>query len=284
MADVRAFAPAKINLTLHVTGRRSDGYHMLDSLVVFADIGDEITATPAKDLSLSVTGPCAAGVPQDSSNLVLRAAELLRAGAPLGATLTLNKFLPAASGIGGGSSDAAASLRALAELWGLPVPGRTEVLPLGADLPVCMQPAPQRMSGIGDVLSDLLQVPPLHIVLINPRIHVPTPQVFKALAQPDNPAMAAQLPAWAGAAEFVSWLAQQRNDLEAPAIATAAPIAACLAALRAHSECQLARMSGSGATCFGIYPSAQAAEEAAQTHRAQHPGWWVAAGTTGGSV
>ncbi len=260
-------APAKINLALHVTGQRSDGYHLLDSLVAFADIADKVTVAAADRPSFAVTGPMADGVPVDASNLVLRAAEWFAPGVPV--AITLDKHLPAAAGIGGGSSDAAATLRALARLTGRAVPAGVAVL--GADVPVCMDPLAQRMEGVGEVLTRLAPLPPAHLVLVNPRVHTPTPAVFKALAQKHNSPLP-PIPAFADAQALIGWLRGTRNDLQAPAIAGAPVIAAVLAAL----ECApLARMSGSGATCFALFDSAPPAAALAARLRRADPDWWV---------
>ncbi len=270
---VEAFAPAKINLTLHVTGQRRDGYHLIDSLVVFAGVGDVLRLAPSDRLSLSVTGPMAAGVPAGESNLVLRAARAM--GAP-DVRIVLEKHLPAAAGIGGGSSDAAAAMRALARMTGRPVPADRGAA-LGADVPVCLAGRPARMTGIGETLAPLPNLPELHAVLANPRVAVPTGAVFEGLARKDNAPMPPDLSAFADAAAFAGWLAAQRNDLERPACAAAPVIAEVLARLAATDGCLLARMSGSGATCFGLYSTASAAGNAAAALRAAHPGWWVAA-------
>ena len=276
-ADATAFAPAKINLTLHVTGQRDDGYHLLDSLVVFADIGDQIHVSQAADLALDVSGPMAQGVPTDRSNLVLKAAALLPAGQ--GAHIHLHKTLPPASGIGGGSSDAAAALRALSSLWRVPMPGISEALALGADLPVCLQPGPQRMRGIGETISRVPNLPPCDIVLVNPRREVSTPAIFKSLKRRDNPAMPEVLPNWADAADLANWLAGQRNDMQAAAIALEPSIADVLHSLT-PTGCLMARMSGSGATCFGLFPpDGQSAARAAKRISQAHPGWWVEHGS-----
>jgi 4-diphosphocytidyl-2-C-methyl-D-erythritol kinase len=268
---VTAFAPAKVNLALHVTGRRDDGYHLLDSLVVFAAIGDQISASQSDTLSMTVSGPNADGVPTDASNLMMKAARLLD---PVrAAALHLDKALPAASGIGGGSSDAAATLRALAKLWGVTEPAPQATLPLGADLPVCMAAAPTRMQGIGDVLTPVADLPPLHLVLVNPRMGVSTPDVFKRLKLRDNPGLD-PIPE----SGFLDWLTAQRNDLEAPAIEALPQIADGLSALRTTKGCLLARMSGSGATCFGLYETSAEAQVAATAFTAMHPHWWVGAG------
>lgn len=264
-------APAKINLTLHVTGQRADGYHLLDSLVVFAELGDRLRFDPAERMSLRVTGRFAEGVPGDARNLVWRAAEL--AGVCL--RIGLEKILPHGAGIGGGSSDAAAVLRACG--------GSDRAVELGADVPVCLSEAPQRMRGIGDALSRVPGVPALPLVLVNPAVQVPTPAVFRALARKENAAMGA-LPCWPSRAAFLDWLAAQRNDLEAPATEVAPAIHDALRALGGTAGCRLARMSGSGATCFGIYDSNDAARAAAARIAEAHPEWWVQATRSIGSA
>lgn len=260
-------ARAKINLTLHVTGQREDGYHLLDSLVCFADIGDGLRVEPDSELSLRVEGPFAEGVPTDERNLVLKAARLFET--EQGARLVLTKNLPHAAGIGGGSADAAATLLALAEIWDKPVPNN--LLSLGADVPVCLSPMALRMRGIGEDLSPIPPLPPLWAVLVNPRVEVETPRVFTALEHKENASME-RLPDCADAAEFADWCRMQRNDLQAPAIAIAPRIQAVLEAL---SDSLLARMSGSGATCFGLCDSEAQASTLAVEIAQNHPDWWV---------
>lgn len=274
MATDHGFAPAKINLTLHVTGRRSDGYHLLDSLVAFADVGDRVRAAPQAGLSLTLTGPESAGLAADDDNLVLRAARLLGI---LDARLTLDKVLPVASGIGGGSADAAATLRVLARQTGRDLPSAAATLALGADVPVCLHPQPTRMRGIGEHLTPVPGLPGLAVVLVNPRIAVPTPEVFRHLAERENPPMPETLPVWHDADDLIAFLATCRNDLQAPAIRIAPVISAVLALLAAQQDCRLARMSGSGATCFGLFDRPDTARAAAASVLAAHPGWWVAA-------
>lgn len=269
--ELRAFAPAKINLALHVVGQRADGYHLLDSIVVFAGVGDWVTAAPAERLSLTVTGPQGAGL-SGNDNLVLRAARCLG----LDAALALEKHLPVASGIGGGSADAAATLRVLSAMSGVALPNAAAVLALGADVPVCLAGVPVRMQGVGEVLTALPALPECYVVLVNPGVGVATPAVFKALPRKDNPAMSA-MPACGSALELAAWLAGQRNDLEAPAIGLAPVIADVKAALEARPGCLLARMSGSGATCFGLFASEDLAKAAAEALREDAPAWWVAA-------
>ncbi len=268
------FAPAKINLTLHVTGRRADGYHLLDSLVVFADIGDTVRVSPAERLSLKVDGPMAVGVPVDDSNLVLRAARLLDPGR--GARIILTKRLPAASGIGGGSSDAAACLRALSRLWDVSLPQNLESL--GADVPVCMAPGAQRLRGTGEVLDPVPGLPSCDILLVNPGVAVSTPQVFGALRWRDNAPMPDTLPDWSTAGALADWLKDQRNDLQAAAIAVQPDISDVLDVL-AGTGCLHCGMSGSGATCFALFPfGTGAAAQVAEGLAAERPLWWSAAG------
>jgi 4-diphosphocytidyl-2-C-methyl-D-erythritol kinase len=285
MTTVRVFAPAKINLTLHVTGRRADGYHLLDSLVTFADVGDELFVAPGRGgLTLTVRGPEAAGVPADATNLALRAAAILAGGQ--GAALDLVKNLPAASGIGGGSADAAAALRAMMALQGI---GRSAletnaadlgaradaILALGADVPMCLFPRPLRARGIGERV-DAVMLPTVAAVLANPRLPVPTPEVFRALDRRDNAPMPEGLPDFADAPALADWLGGQRNDLESAAIRVQPVVATVLAAIGATRGCLVARMSGSGATCFGLYADPDTAAQAAARIRAERPGWWVA--------
>ncbi|MEX5727865.1 4-diphosphocytidyl-2-C-methyl-D-erythritol kinase [Rhodovulum iodosum] len=271
---VEAFAPAKVNLTLHVTGQRPDGYHTLDSLVIFVDAGDRLSFDAAETLSLTVTGPRADGVPGDARNLVWKAADLLGPGR--GAAIVLEKHLPAAAGIGGGSSDAAAALRGLARLWEVDLPEAAELLALGADVPACLKPRPLRMQGVGETILPGPEMPAMALVLINPGVEVSTPAVFKALDRKDNPAMPTP-PGWASAAVMAHWLGRQRNDLEPPALAQAPVIGAVLAALDDTPGCLLARMSGSGATCFGIYETNEDATAATDALRRARPDWWVQA-------
>jgi 4-diphosphocytidyl-2-C-methyl-D-erythritol kinase len=270
-------APAKINLCLHVTGRRSDGYHLLDSLVVFADAADKVTASPGAGLSLAVTGPEGAGLQAEPDNLVLRAA---RAMGVTDMALTLDKRLPIASGIGGGSADAAATLRALMRLTGRPAPPERAVLGLGADVPVCLAGCPARMSGIGERLVPLPTLPPLWCVLVNPRAAVPTPRVFADLTSRDNPVVP-DLPgsALAAASAFAAWLAgHTRNDLIPPAQSLAPVLADVQSSLAATEACLLARMSGSGGTHFGLYATPETAQAAARALAVAHPDWWIASG------
>lgn len=265
----KTFAPAKINLTLHVTGQRADGYHELDSLVAFADVGDRITVMRGDAMELEVVGPRAEGVPTDETNLVWRAAALF----DIPVRLRLDKQLPMAAGIGGGSSDAAATLFAMSDLIGdktLPE-GATE---LGADVRVCLARQSARMRGIGDQVEPV-DLPDLYAVLANPGVEVATPDVFKALENKHNLGMPKRLPKFRGGWSAIDWIAKQRNDLEAPAIAIAPVIGEVLSALSALTGARMARMSGSGATCFALFEEQSEAEEAADALSLKHPDWWV---------
>jgi len=265
-------ARAKINLALHVTGQRQDGYHLLDSLVAFANVGDVVTAEPAETLSLHLTGPFSAGL-SATDNLVLRAASALHP--TYGAHLTLDKRLPVASGIGGGSADAAATLRALSDLWSVPLPPPSALLALGADVPVCLAGHPARMQGIGEHLTPVT-LPPAWVVLANPGVAVPTPQVFAALQRRQNPELA-PLPALPDAAALAAYLQTQRNDLQAAACTLAPPVTTTLDALRALPQCLLTRMSGSGATCFGLFAHEADARSASRALQSSQPRWWISA-------
>lgn len=269
--------PAKLNLYLHVTGKRADGYHLLDSVAVFPDVGDRLSLTASDSLSLTITGPFAAGLGGGPDNLIIRAAHALADAAgvtPKGA-LALTKNLPVASGIGGGSTDAAAALRLLARHWGVSADLPAIAAALGADIPVCLGRKAARMGGIGDVLGAAPLLPDFGLVLVNPGIAVATEAVFKARVGDFSPAAA--LPdAWPDAAAMARDLKNLSNDLEPPAIALAPVIGEVLAVLGDLPGARLARMSGSGATCFAIFDSAAAAIVAVR-HLAR-PGWWRWAG------
>jgi 4-diphosphocytidyl-2-C-methyl-D-erythritol kinase len=294
------FAPAKVNLTLHVIGRRPDGYHEIESLVAFADVGDRVTFAPGGALALVTRGPTAPAAGPDGDNLVLKAARLLGErvkGLKVG-RFTLDKRLPVAAGLGGGSSDAAAALRLLARHNGIALgdPRLHEAARLtGADVPVCLDPRPRMMRGIGEILGVPLALATLPAVLVNPGVSVATRDVFAKLASrhPEVRGGAAAEPRRAAASSFeglasldhlgmtgiLDALARAGNDLEPPAIALQPVIADVLAALRASEKCRLARMSGSGATCFALFDSGRAATAAVRALREKHPRWWVRAAT-----
>jgi 4-diphosphocytidyl-2-C-methyl-D-erythritol kinase len=280
---VAAFAPAKVNLYLHITGRRDDGYHLLDGLVAFIDVGDRLTAEPAASLSLVVDGPEApdlAAVGDD--NLALRAARLLadQAGITAGATLHLEKHLPVAAGIGGGSSDAAAALLALKRLWRISL--ENEALcalgaRLGADIPACLYSRAVWVGGTGERLEPAGPLPEAGILLVNPRRALPTAAVFAARRGPfGHVARFAPMPSKASA--FARALIACRNDLTEAAIGLVPEIAAVLARLGRLPGSLLARMSGSGATCFALFDDCAAAEKARAVLAAAEPRWWCAVG------
>lgn len=283
---VAVVAPAKVNLYLHVTGRRADGYHRIDSLAAFADIGDRVTAQGADRLSLDLRGPEAGSLADlGADNLVLRAARLLAddAGIARGAALCLEKNLPVAAGLGGGSSDAAAALRALARLWGLAIDEAALArlarlgLSLGADLPVCLYGRPAWVGGIGDEIEPAPGLPEAGILLANPRRTLPTAAVFAARRGGfSEPARFQPMPP--DAAGLAGALSQRGNDLTGTAIGLVPEITDVLTALETLPGALLARMSGSGATCFALFPDRAAAGRAYAILAAAHPAWWTAAG------
>jgi 4-diphosphocytidyl-2-C-methyl-D-erythritol kinase len=278
-----ATASAKINLYLHVVGKRADGYHLLESLIVFARYGDIITVAPSAAFSLEIEGPFAGKLAADEDNLVLRAARGLGKllGVKKGAAITLTKNLPVASGIGGGSADAAATIKALQWLWNKREfdwePLATFALTLGADVPVCLFNRTSYVSGIGEKVKFGGDLPAVDLLLVNPGVATPTPAVFKARTgdfsksdpwqMPDDESMTA--------AGLVELLKKRRNDLTEPAIKVAPVIGDVLQAIEKTKGCLLSRLSGSGATCFGIYANAAAAEAAKAALLKQHPDWWA---------
>lgn len=285
MNDVLAErAPAKINLTLHVLGRRVDGFHELDSLVAFSGFGDHLRLLPGKTLSLAVDGPTAQAAGADADNLVLRAAHALlarREGLTTG-TLLLTKRLPVAAGIGGGSSDAGAALRLIARANGIAMDDPVlldAARATGSDVPVCFRPRARRMAGAGEHIGEALDLPPFHAVLVNPRVGVETARVFAALALPRGESIpGAQHPPVASGMSRPEWLAllgAARNDLETPALGIASVIGEALALFRGARGCRLARMSGSGATVFGLFDNRADASRAAGMVSSCRPAWWV---------
>ncbi|HVM86401.1 MAG TPA: 4-(cytidine 5'-diphospho)-2-C-methyl-D-erythritol kinase [Candidatus Binatia bacterium] len=274
-------ARAKINLYLHVVGRRADGYHLLDSLIVFAETGDKIAAAPAAELSLKIDGPFAGKLVADADNLVLRAARGLQelTGTKAGAAITLTKNLPVASGIGGGSADAATTLQALAALWKV-IPDQDALaklaLGLGADVPVCLAGRPSFIGGIGEEIMPVGKLPAAHLLLVNPGIATPTPAVFKTRTGGFSPAARWSEPP-RDAAALAHALGERRNDLTEAAIRVTPAIRDVLAAIAATRHVLLTRLSGSGATCFGLYATAEAAAVARDAVRAAHHGWWAVA-------
>ncbi|MZR29193.1 4-(cytidine 5'-diphospho)-2-C-methyl-D-erythritol kinase [Sneathiella litorea] len=276
---ITAIARAKINLFLHVTGKQPDGYHLLESLVVFPDGGDEITVSKSKDLSLEVIGPFSHAIGSTDENLILKAAQLLKSesGTDQGAHITLVKNLPVAAGIGGGSSDAAITLKTLNGLWGIDFSDDKLSqlgLTLGADVPACLYGKPAIMSGIGEQLAKIDHFPEFDILLVNSGLMVSTRDVFSRLEisrQPSSDFCFEDMTR----NELFSALATMRNDLEEPACQIAPVVKSTLSAIRGQKECRLARMSGSGATCFGLFETERAAQMAKNAIQSHHPDWWV---------
>ena len=277
-------ASAKLNLALHVTGRRADGYHSLEMLVAFADLADELEAAPAARDTLTITGPFAAALGNSESNLVLKALAAFRArwpGAlPAGLSLRLHKNLPVAAGLGGGSADAAAALRLFVRMGQGSFPF-AELLAiattLGADVPMCLYSLPAEVRGLGEIVLPLKQFPAAHVVLVNPLVPVVTADVFRRLARRDNPGLPPRVDPLARPAQLGLWLGETRNDLEPPAIALVPAIADIKRHLAAIDGCILARMSGSGGTVFGLFGSSAQAHQAAHDLRMLWPDYWVAA-------
>jgi 4-diphosphocytidyl-2-C-methyl-D-erythritol kinase len=279
-ATTVVLAPAKINLALHVTGRRPDGYHLIETLVAFTRFGDRLTIAEADRDGFAVSGPFAAAVPADGDNLVVKAVAALRAHAGGGppVSITLEKNLPVASGIGGGSSDAATAMRALVDLWRLDIDAAELSrigLTLGADLPMCLAARPLIARGVGEAISEVHGFPPVGTVLVNPGKAVATADIFAALERRDGSPLP-PLPRHLDFHALCNWLETTRNDLEAPASRQEPSIDAALKALR-KAGAHFVRMSGSGATCYGLFESGNLAKRAAASIRARQPGWFVAA-------
>jgi 4-diphosphocytidyl-2-C-methyl-D-erythritol kinase len=285
---VRERARAKVNLTLHVIGKRADGYHELESLVAFADVSDDVFFDPLSPEAMRLDGPFASAI--DGENLVVKAKSAvsawLRVDIPGG--FTLRKNIPVAAGLGGGSSDAAAAIRALLRAYNAPAEARTnlaaQAAKIGADVPVCLHHGAAWMCGLGERVTPIRSFPSLPALLVNPGVKLSTRDVFKTLNASPCPSGGAKETApfaaeWRGPEEAAAALLKGRNDLEPPAIALEPAVARVLDALRALDGCLLARLSGSGPTCFALFPSLDAAKAAEQRLRESEPGWWVASTT-----
>lgn len=281
-------APGKINLALHVVGRRDDGYHLLETLTVFTRFGDRVTIARADEDEFSATGPFARDVPIDEDNLVINARDRLRAAFPLAdcppVSINLEKNMPTASGLGGGSSDAAATLKALASIWELATT-KSELAQLGpalgADVPMCVAAKPLLATGIGEKITIVPDFPELSLVLVNPGVPVSTAQVFRTLKNYENPGLS-PLPARLSLDGLVDWLGGTRNDLEKAARAIAPEVDDALHEL-GLTGALLSRMSGSGATCFGLFENDLQAQGAARHILRERPGWFVVATRSGGA-
>jgi 4-diphosphocytidyl-2-C-methyl-D-erythritol kinase len=273
-------ASAKVNLALHVTGRRPDGYHLLDSIAVFTDLADSVAVSPADELSLTLSGPFAAHAPGGPTDLAWRAAEAFfrTAGLPRRAAVRIDKNIPAGAGLGGGSADAAAVLFGLNRISGAPLSARelaAIALSLGADVPMCLVGQALRARGIGEIIDLVENWPGLPLLLVWPGQPVSTPACFGALTSRDNPRLP-EPPRATSPADAALWLGECRNDLEASAVSLRPVVGDVLAALRGTEGCLLARMSGSGSACFGLFPTLETAESAAGLIARSHPGWWLA--------
>jgi 4-diphosphocytidyl-2-C-methyl-D-erythritol kinase len=273
-------APAKINLFLHVGDRRADGFHPLQSLAVFTALGDVLAMEEAGDLSLAIDGPFAQGLQGEGDNLVLRAARSLMENGALGAQgarLTLTKNLPVASGIGGGSADAAAALRGLASLWDRDGANLHEIAAtLGSDIPVCVDSVAAFMEGRGEILRPAVSMPRVPILLVNPGVAVATKEVFAALETRSGAELTLPRGSFQDTADLLWFLETTRNDLETPARKLQPVIGEVLTAIAALPGALMARMSGSGATCFGIFADDDCCERAARALKQSAPGWWAA--------
>ena len=273
-------ASAKVNLFLHVGARRGDGFHPLQSLAVFTALGDMLTAEPGEGLSLSLDGPFAAGLQGETDNLVLKAARALaaEAGGAAGAELHLTKNLPVASGIGGGSADAAAAMRALTSLWELQTsPARLMDIAatLGSDIPVCLANVPAFMEGRGEIITPVESFPRMPLLLVNPHVAVPTKNVFAALEKRSGVDLTLPRGRFRDCADLLRFLDATHNDLEAPARALAPVINDVRNALSALPGALFTRMSGSGATCFALFPDDDSCKRGAALLREKNPGWWT---------
>jgi 4-diphosphocytidyl-2-C-methyl-D-erythritol kinase len=276
---VKIFAPAKINLFLHVGERRSDGYHELESLVVFADVGDELLIEPAKSFSLALDGPFGGKLANEQDNLIAKAARALgaKAGRSPDVRITLTKNLPVASGIGGGSADAAATLRGLVQFWDIKMPQpELHVIAetLGSDVPACLLSETLWMTGRGEGIEPVPGLPPAPLVLVNPGVAVSTARIFANLKNCVGIGQAAKPKADLSVLALADYFKSNRNDLEKPAREIAPAIDEVLQAI-SHSGALRTRMSGSGATCFGLFADDKSAEAAAAKIAEDHPDWWV---------
>ena len=281
MQNISVFAPAKINLYLHLTAKRDDNYHLIESLIVFANYGDKITVTPAEKFRLQINGQFAPYIKPNNDNLVIKAAMLLAKASGIKATgnITLTKNLPIASGIGGGSADAAAALLALRKLWDIPISNEDMsnlAIKLGADVPICLQGTASIVTGVGEKISPAPILPKFWLVLVNPNLLVSTAEVFAAyqdkfsIPQPINTQPK-------NLEELISLLSNRGNDLTGASISIAPVIKEIIEALEATQNTVLSRLSGSGATCFAIFKTKFDAEAAAKKLTHKYPQWWVRA-------
>ncbi|MDE2739259.1 MAG: 4-(cytidine 5'-diphospho)-2-C-methyl-D-erythritol kinase [Paracoccaceae bacterium] len=271
---IAGVANAKINLTLHVTGKLPNGFHEIDSLVVFTGFGDTLELEPAERYSLSTHGPYSQALPHPSENIILTALRLLEERGT-GFRVNLKKSIPVSAGLGGGSMNAALALRLASNYLKCPLPTDTrKITSIGSDLPVCLTGKPSMVSGLGEKIAVLDSFPEFPLLLVNPNKPVQTQDVYKGLTKVNNSSQT-PFPALGNKNDIISWIREQRNDLEPPALQLCPEIKNILSRLRDQEGCMVARMSGSGGTCFGIFQTAEQVSVAAKTIKQLEPGWWI---------
>ena len=269
-------ASAKVNLCLQIVGQKSNGFHLLDSIVGFTEFGDHLSFKESDVLELTVQGAFSDQIPVDKSNLILKAAELLRTlnNIKTGAHITLSKNLPPSAGLGGGSSDAAATIRGLSRLWGTDLPDIDDLMKIGSDLPVCIHQKTQHMKGFGEVLEEINTFPNLPILLVNPLKKVSTQTVFRMLQNKKNPPLSEYEKLFQEKKDWINWLLLQRNDLMEPAVKVEPVISEVLRLISKQISVEKVSMSGSGATCFGIFENKHDCDLAMKRVRLERPDWW----------
>ena len=269
-------ASAKVNLCLQVVGQKSNGFHLLDSIVGFTEFGDHLSFKKSDELELTAKGAFSDQIPLDKSNLILKAAELLRKinNIKTGAHITLTKNLPPSAGLGGGSSDAAATIRGLSRLWGTDLPEIDDLMKIGSDLPVCINQKTQHMKGFGEVLEEINTFPNLPILLVNPLKKVSTQTVFRMLKNKKNPPLSKYEKLFQAKKDWINWLLLQRNDLMEPAVKVEPVISEVLRLISKQISVEKVSMSGSGATCFGIFENKHDCDLAMKRVRLERPDWW----------
>ena len=269
-------ASAKVNLCLQIVGQKSNGFHLLDSIVGFTEFGDHLSLKKSDELELTMKGAFSDQIPVDKSNLILKAAELLRAinNIKTGAHITLTKNLPPSAGLGGGSSDAAAAIRGLSRLWGTDLPEIDDLMKIGSDLPVCINQKTQHMKGFGEVLEEINTFPNLPILLVNPLKKVSTHTVFRMLQNKKNPPLSKYEMLFQAKKYWINWLLLQRNDLMEPAVKVEPVISEVLRLISKQISVEKVSMSGAGATCFGIFENKHDCDLAMKRVRLERPDWW----------
>ena len=269
-------ASAKVNLCLQIVGQKSNGFHLLDSIVGFTEFGDHLSFKESDVLELTVQGAFSDQIPVDRSNLILKAAELVRKlnNIKTGAHITLTKNLPPSAGLGGGSSDAAATIRGLSRMWGTDLPGIHDLMKIGSDLPVCINQKTQHMKGFGEVLNVVNTFPNLPILLVNPLKKVSTQTVFRKLENKKNSPLSKYENLFQTKKDWINWLLLQRNDLMAPAVSVEPVISEVLQFISSQTSVEKVSMSGSGSTCFGVFENKHDCDLAMEKVRQERPEWW----------